>query len=61
MELMTTNEVADCLNIHPTTMRRYALEGVVPSVRVGSRYRFDLDQVVKALEDRKHGTQHGKG
>lgn len=39
--LLTTEEVADRLRVHPATMRRWRLDGVGPRfLKVGSVYRY---------------------
>jgi len=42
-ELLTPDEVADRLNLHVKTVRRYIREGQLPSVRIGKRYRVPLN------------------
>jgi excisionase family DNA binding protein len=41
-ELLTPDEVADRLNLHVKTVRRYIREGQLPSVRIGKRYRVPI-------------------
>ena len=38
-QLLTPDEVADRLNLHVKTVRRYIREGQLPSVQIGKRYR----------------------
>jgi excisionase family DNA binding protein len=51
-ELLTTEEVARLLRVHPATMRRWRLDGVGPRyLKVGSVYRYparDLERWIAA-------------
>ena len=47
-DMMTAEEAARYLKVHPKTLQRWCREGRVPAIRVGSRYRIrarDLDHV----------------
>jgi excisionase family DNA binding protein len=49
--LMTSEETAQLLGIHPKTLQQMAREGKVPAVRIGKFWRFrksDLDTWVRA-------------
>jgi chromosome partitioning protein len=50
-DVVTVEEAARYLKLHPKTIQRWCREGRVPSLRVGSRYRIrqrDLDRVAVA-------------
>ena len=50
--LLTTRVVAERLGVKPTTLRRWAREGRVPSYRVGRKtLRFDLADVFAAIRE----------
>ena len=53
--LMTTREVSDLLNVHMTTVRRWARSGKIKSYRVSSRgdRRFWETDVNKFLGKKK--------
>lgn len=53
--VMTTQEVADYLHIHTSTVYKLAKRGTLPSFRVGSDWRFNLTQVDewRALQEQK--------
>jgi len=46
-EIMTTQEVADYLKLHPITICKYAAEGAIPAKRIGRVWRFDKDVIDK--------------
>lgn len=39
--LLTTDEAAELLRVHPNTLRRLAEQGQIPHIRIGRSYRFD--------------------
>jgi len=43
--ILTTNEVAEMLRMHPATICRYATRGVIPCVRLGSVFRFRKESI----------------
>lgn len=52
--LLTDKEVAAWLNIKPQTLRAWRLKGVgIPFVRIGSLIRYEPDDVLAYLRDRK--------
>lgn len=48
--LMVTAEVAAMTQLHEATIRRYAREGLIPSVRLPGGYRFYPSKVRAALQ-----------
>jgi excisionase family DNA binding protein len=53
--LLTVQEVADLLRIHPKTVYDLAARGRMPCVRVGSRLRFVPRELDRWLSARKEG------
>jgi excisionase family DNA binding protein len=53
-ELLTVSQVAELLNVHPNTVRRWAAEGSLTAYRIGRRgdRRFPRPQVVGILQGR---------
>jgi excisionase family DNA binding protein len=43
--IVTTRELANYLKLTQVTIYKYANEGKVPGFKVGSRWRFDLDEI----------------
>ena len=46
---LTTNQLAQVLNITESTVREKAKKGQIPSMRIGRDYRFLLGDVLTAL------------
>jgi excisionase family DNA binding protein len=44
-KLLSTREIADYLDLDEVTVRRKAAKGEIPSMKIGSRYRFDKIQI----------------
>ena len=42
-QIMTTNEIAEYLKLHPITIVKYAREGKIPATRIGGTWRFDKE------------------
>lgn len=50
-EILTAEQLADHLQVRPSTIRLWAREGLIPVIRVGGRVlRFDLDDVLCMLK-----------
>ena len=49
--LLSIDELAKRLNCHPSTVRRLTRLGRLPAVRIGSLYRYDLEAVMKLLNN----------
>jgi excisionase family DNA binding protein len=49
--MLTTAEVSQLLNVHPSTLRRWSNEGIIKTYRIGSRAdrRFRKDDVYRFL------------
>jgi excisionase family DNA binding protein len=60
---LSTRELGEVLGMAPITIQRMPQRGELPSVRLGGRYRFRLDEVETALRSRKTGAGKtaGKG
>jgi len=44
-KLMTVKEVADYLKLHPTTIYHMLKRGELPAFRVGSDWRFNIEEI----------------
>ena len=47
--LLTVEDLAEVLKVHPGTVYAMVRDGRVPAIRGGRRYLFDLQQVLAAL------------
>lgn len=45
--VMTVHEVAQFLRVHPSTIYRLLKAGKIPAFKVGSDWRFNLEQIDK--------------
>ena len=50
--IMTTDEVAEYLGLHPLTVRRLARDGEIPAFKVGRQWRIKRDILDKWIADR---------
>jgi excisionase family DNA binding protein len=46
-EILTTEQVASLLQIHPKTVYKFAQEGAIPGKKVGGIWRFSKEAIVK--------------
>ena len=51
-KLMTTDEVADLLNVRPSTIRKWVHLEQIPVVRLGRAVRFRADALEKWVNER---------
>lgn len=50
--IMTIEEVAEYLQLHPLTVRSLARSGAIPAFKVGRQWRIKRDVLVQWLNDR---------
>jgi excisionase family DNA binding protein len=53
-EILTTQEVADLLKLHPKTVNKLAKSGRVPAYRIGRQWRFRRSEILKLLEKKNY-------
>ncbi|MCS6817602.1 MAG: helix-turn-helix domain-containing protein [Blastocatellia bacterium] len=61
--VFTLKEVAEYLNVHPDTVRRYVKRGELPAFKIGTDWRFNkesIDRWRKAQEERCRRALHTK-
>ena len=46
-QVMTVREASEYLRIHPTTIYRLLKRGLIPAFRIGSDWRFRLEELDK--------------
>ena len=52
-QILTTKELAEYLKLTEVTIYKYATEGKIPGFKVGSRWRFDKDQIDELMKSKK--------
>lgn len=52
--LLTAKQVAEVINVSTRTVYRRENAGDIPSYRVGTAIRFNLDEVMMAMKGGKH-------
>ena len=57
-ELLTMREMAKRLKIGYRTFQRWVYEGEIPYIQVRSRRRFDPEEVIAVLKERKEEDGH---
>ena len=50
-KILTTKELAEYLKLTEVTIYKYANEGKIPGFKIGSRWRFDKDQIDDLLKN----------
>jgi excisionase family DNA binding protein len=60
LELLTTAQAAEVLNVHPNTVRNWADSALLPSYRIGPRRdrRFRRQDVESLLSESGNGHDH---
>lgn len=58
--LISAEDVAQKLGIHPQTVRRLTESGKLPGTRVGKLYRYEWDAVWKAVQSGAAGYPQGE-
>ena len=53
-ELLTRYQVADMLNVTPTTLWHWNNKGILPTIKIGNKVRYRRSDVEKVLEKGKH-------
>lgn len=59
-EIMTAQEVADYLNIHPLTVHKYARQGKIPAFKIGTDWRFHKKYIEKWIQEKLEYNIAGK-
>lgn len=53
MRLLTVEEAAEYLKIHPHVLRRWLREGKLPGIKLGNHWRIDESDLKAFLESQK--------
>jgi excisionase family DNA binding protein len=53
VDIMTTFQAAEYLQMHPKTVAKLALQGAIPGQKVGSQWRFSREALHEWIEHRE--------
>lgn len=53
-KLLTVEEIADYLQVKPSTIYQWTHQGFIPHVKLGNRVRFRLSRVDRWIEKREN-------
>ncbi len=59
-EIMTAQEVAEYLNIHPLTVHKFARQGKIPAFKIGTDWRFHKKYIDKWIQEKLEYNIAGK-
>jgi excisionase family DNA binding protein len=51
--VLTVNELCDYLKVHPSTIYRLLKTGQLPAFRIGSDWRFNVEEIERWLVERE--------
>jgi len=54
-QIMTTKELAKYLRLHQITILKNATKGIIPGIRIGSRWRFAKETIDKWVAEGQQG------
>ena len=57
-KILTTKELAEYLKLTEVTIYKYANEGKIPGFKIGSRWRFDKDQIDDLLKSEEEKVEN---
>jgi excisionase family DNA binding protein len=52
--VFTLKEVAEYLNVHPDTVRRYVKRGELPAFKIGTDWRFNKESIDRWRKAQEH-------
>jgi len=60
-EIMTAQDVADYLKLHPLTVHRYAREGKIPAFKIGTDWRFHKKYIERWIKEKLSANSYKQG
>jgi len=51
--MVTARELGDYLRLSSSTIYKLASEGEIPGFRIGDSWRFDMEEVLKRIKEKK--------
>ena len=58
-EFLTAKELSHYLKLSDSTIYKLAAEGELPGFKIGDSWRFDLDEILKVIQQKKGLGRHG--
>ncbi len=58
-KIVTAKEVADYLRLNQNTIINLAVKGDLPGFKIGKSWRFDMDEIITAIEESKEKSRRG--
>jgi excisionase family DNA binding protein len=59
-EIMTTQDVAEYLNVHPLTVHKYARQGKIPAFKIGTDWRYHKKYIEEWIKEKLEYNVTGK-
>ena len=57
MTMLTPEEVAEKLRVHPNTVRDYLKQGILPGIKLGRAWRVEEKDLEAFIKERKQGAR----
>ena len=58
-QIVTAKEVAEYLRLNQNTIINLAVKGELPGFKIGKSWRFDMDEIIAAIEKSKGKARTG--
>ena len=58
-QIVTAKEVAEYLRLNQNTIINLAVKGELPGFKIGKSWRFDMDEIIAAIEKSKEKARTG--
>jgi excisionase family DNA binding protein len=58
-KIVTAKEVAEYLRLNQNTIINLAVKGDLPGFKIGKSWRFDMDEIIAAIEESKEKSRLG--
>jgi excisionase family DNA binding protein len=60
-KVMTLEEVAEFIKVHPSTVYRLLRKHQIPAFRLGSDWRFNLESIERWIAEREAANTYSRG
>lgn len=58
--IVTAKEVAEYLRLNQNTIINLAVKGDLPGFKIGKSWRFDMDEIIAAIEESKEKSRNSQ-